>query len=136
MDFCLNFADERLRTGCLLKELHIPPFIERFNSYFGKVLLMNFASTWIKLFQHWISVEFLLMEGYVQGALRKELLMAPSIKCFKTATLGRSYRCILPVLETIFKNIAFLLNFCWWKVMYRVLYERSCTLLLLQSALK
>ena len=30
---------------------------------------MNFASTWNSLFKHWISSEFLLMEGYVQGAL-------------------------------------------------------------------
>ena len=97
---------------------------------------MNFASTWIKLFKHWISVEFLLVQGYLYGPLRKDLLMASSIERFKTATLGRSYWCILPVLGTICKNIAFLLNFCWWKVIYRVLYEKSYALFLSQSALK
>ena len=33
-------------------------------SYFGKVLLMHFASTWNHLLQHCISVQFLLLEGY------------------------------------------------------------------------
>ena len=28
------------------------------------------------------------MEGYVQGALQKELLIAPFVQCFKTTTLG------------------------------------------------
>ena len=37
---------------------------------------MNFASTWNKLFNHRISSEFLLTEGYVQCALRKELCIA------------------------------------------------------------
>ena len=70
------------------------------------------------------------MEGYVQGALRKELHIAPFVERLKTTTLGKSYWLILSVLETIHLNIAFLMNFCWWKVMYRVLYERSYTLLL------
>ena len=52
---------------------------------------MNFASAWNKLFKHCISVEFLLMEGYVQGALRKELFIVPFIERFKTSNLGRSY---------------------------------------------
>ena len=59
-------------------------------SYFGKVLLMNFASTWNKLFRHCISVEVLLVEGYVQGAVRKEMFIA-SFFSFKNATLARSY---------------------------------------------
>ena len=52
---------------------------------------MNFASTWIKLFKYCISVDFLVVEGYVQGALGKELFIDPFIERFKTATLGRSY---------------------------------------------
>ena len=52
---------------------------------------MNFASTWNKLLKHCISVEFLLVKCYVQGALRKELPLAPFVERFKTATLGRSY---------------------------------------------
>ena len=51
---------------------------------------MNFGSTWNNLLKHWISSEFLLMEGYVQGALRNELHIAPPLECFKAATLGRS----------------------------------------------
>ena len=51
---------------------------------------MNFASTWNNLRKHWISAKFLLMEGYVQGALRKELRIAPFVERFKIATLGRS----------------------------------------------
>ena len=30
------------------------------------------------------------MEGYVQGALGKELQIDPFLECFKTATLGKS----------------------------------------------
>ena len=30
---------------------------------------MNFARTWNNLLKHWISTEFFLTEGYVQGAL-------------------------------------------------------------------
>ena len=52
---------------------------------------MNFASTWNNLLKHWISAEFLLMEGYVQGALRKKPRIAPFVERFKTASLGRSY---------------------------------------------
>ena len=37
-----------------------------------------------------MSVEFLLI-GYLQGALRKELRVAPFVERFKTASLGRSY---------------------------------------------
>ena len=51
---------------------------------------MKFASTWNKLFKHCISVEFLLVEGYLKGALRKELRIAPFVERFKTATLGMS----------------------------------------------
>ena len=51
---------------------------------------MNFASTWNKLFKLCVSVNFLLMEVYVQGALRKELRIAPFVERFKVATLGRS----------------------------------------------
>ena len=52
---------------------------------------MVFASTWNNLLKHCISADFLLMESYVQCALRKELRIAPFVECFKTATLGKSY---------------------------------------------
>ena len=44
---------------------------------------MSLASIWNNLFKHWISSEFLLMEGYVQGALGKELHMVPLVERFK-----------------------------------------------------
>ena len=51
---------------------------------------MNFASTWNSLLKHRISAEFRLIEAYVQGALRKELSIAPFVEHCKKATLGRS----------------------------------------------
>ena len=59
------------------------------------------------------------MEGYVQGALLKELHIPSFVERFKEA-LGIHYL-----------NIAFLLNFFWREVIYRVLYERSYAVLLL-----
>ena len=50
----------------------------------------DFASTWNNLLKHYISAEFLLMEGYVHGALRKELLTGGFVDRFKRATLGKS----------------------------------------------
>ena len=41
------------------------------------------------------------MEGYLQGALRKELLIAPFIEHLKITTLVNSYLEILAVLGTI-----------------------------------
>ena len=52
---------------------------------------MNFASTWNNLLKRCISAGFLLMEGYAQGALRKELHIAPFVERFKTATLEKPY---------------------------------------------
>ena len=52
---------------------------------------MSFASTWNDLFKHWISSEFLLIEGYVQGALRKELRIVPIVEPFEITVLGKSY---------------------------------------------
>ena len=63
------------------------------------------------------------MKGYVQGALRKELLVAPFEESFKATTLERSYYWILQVLGNIYLNIAFLPIFCWWKITHRVLYK-------------
>ena len=51
---------------------------------------MNFASAWNNLLKHWISVDFFLVEGYGQCALRKELHIAPFVESFQIATLKRS----------------------------------------------
>ena len=56
---------------------------------FGKVLLRDFVSTWNKLVKHGIYPEMLLMEGYAQVAVRKELFIAPFAERFKTTTLGK-----------------------------------------------
>ena len=52
--------------------------------------MINFARTCNKLLKHCISNEFLLIEGYVQGAIRKELHIAPFVERFKITTLGKS----------------------------------------------
>ena len=52
---------------------------------------MHFASAWNHLPKHCISVEFLLVEGYLQSAIRKELRIASFVERFKTASSGRSY---------------------------------------------
>ena len=93
---------EGYMQGALRKELRIAPFVESFEtaslgrSYWWilpvlKTVLMNFASTWNNLFKDWISSEFLLMECYVQGALRKELHIVPFVEHFKTTTLGKRH---------------------------------------------
>ena len=51
----------------------------------------DFAGTWSNLLKHFISVKFLLIEGYVQGALRKEVFIAPFIGRFNTPTLGKCF---------------------------------------------
>ena len=58
---------------------------------FGKVSLINFFSTWTKIPKNCIFADVLLMEGQVQGALQKELLIAPFVERFKRATLGKSH---------------------------------------------
>ena len=72
----------------------------------------------------------------MQGALRKEPRIAPFVERFKIAILGRFCWWILPVLGISYLNFAFLSIFCWWKVMYSVLFERSCTFFLSWSALR
>ena len=51
---------------------------------------MNFACSWNNSLKHWISVDFFLVEGYGQGALRKELHIAPFVERFDIATLAKS----------------------------------------------
>ena len=58
-------------------------------NYFGKVLLINLAIIWKNLLEHCISVEYLLMNGYLQGALRREVLVAPFLEHFNITTLGK-----------------------------------------------
>ena len=54
---------------------------------FGKVFLTNFIITWSYLPRYCVFAESLQIVSYVQGALRKELLMAPFTERFKTVEL-------------------------------------------------
>ena len=49
--------------------------------------MINFTQALSNRLKHCISAKFLLMEGYVKGALRKELHITPFVECFKTTTL-------------------------------------------------
>lgn len=66
------------------------PFVKSFQKVFRKVLLSNFSYYLNNLLKHCVSAKFLLMESYVQGDLRKELLIALSAERFKITTFGRS----------------------------------------------
>ena len=68
--------------GALWKELRIAPFAL-------KQLLSE--DDWNVLLKHCISIDFLLVKGYVQDALLKELLVDLILDPFKTTALGKSY---------------------------------------------
>lgn len=59
--------------------------------YFEKVFLINVSSTSNDLLNHYILGEFLLTETYGQGAVRKEICIAPFFKCFKTNAIGEPH---------------------------------------------
>ena len=65
-------------------------FVERFKTATFGSLADEFCQHRHKLIGHCISAKFLLMEGYVQGALRKEMHIAPFVERFKTVALGNS----------------------------------------------
>ena len=65
-------------------------FVERFKTATFGSLADEFCQHRHKLIRHCISAKFLLMEGYVQGALREKLHIAPFVERLKTATLGKS----------------------------------------------
>ena len=52
--------------------------------------MIHFAGTWDNLLKHCISAEFLLVAVYVQGALRKELHIAPFVECLLNQLLWES----------------------------------------------
>ena len=55
-----------------------------------KAFLINFISTYYKLLKHFINARFLLIEGYEQDALQKELTIAPFVDRFKTDALRKT----------------------------------------------
>ena len=60
------------------------------NTYFLKVLLINSINTESNLLKGFIFVH-LLLEDYEQGALQKELIIAPLMEQFKRAIFRKSY---------------------------------------------
>ena len=52
---------------------------------------MKIVTTWKNLPKHCIFADFLLIVSHLQGALRKELLIASFIELFKNPYLGKSY---------------------------------------------
>ena len=60
------------------------------NSYCEKISLTNIDSTFDS-FRNCISLAVLLEEGFLEGALRSELVIAGFEKRFKATMLSRSY---------------------------------------------
>ena len=59
------------------------------SSYFEKASLINFKSSQSEFIKSYISVVVFLVEGFEQGALRKELFIAPLAERFKAVTFRR-----------------------------------------------
>ena len=92
--FPVKFA-KFLRT-CTLKNIC---------SCFWKVLLTKFNSNLGNTIKDCITLA--VLEGFLQGAPRKELIIAPFVKRSKTATLWKTHWPILTVLPTVFLRISF-----------------------------
>ena len=73
------------------KEAVFAPFVERFKKILFEGLPDKFYQYLEQLAKTLRFADSLLVVGYVEGALRKELLMVPFVERFKTATLGNSY---------------------------------------------
>ena len=84
-------TEVRCEQDALRNELIFAPSVERFkSSYLQKVFLINLIRTYSKLLQHFIFACFLLIKGYEQGALGKELTVALFVERFKIATLRKT----------------------------------------------
>ena len=57
---------------------------------FENAFLINFISTYSKLLKYFILARFPLIEDYKQRALSKDLIVAPFVERFKTATLRKT----------------------------------------------
>ena len=76
-DFSQTFADSSLSTKCSTKGAVLCFFCRALEyTYFGKFFPILFASTWKKSLKQSIYLEFFLIKGLVQGALRKEQAIA------------------------------------------------------------
>ena len=83
------------------------------NGCFWKVLMTNFNSTLDNFIKNYISLAVLRIEGFAEGAPRKELIIVPFLKRFKAANLWRPHWPILTVLLTVLISvlIAFILYY-------------------------
>ena len=61
------------------------------NTYLSKALLINSINTQSNLLRNFIFVHLLLLEDYEQGALQKDLIIAPLMQQFETATFRKPY---------------------------------------------
>ena len=77
-------------------------------AFFGKALLTNYACTWNNSLKYCISAEFLLIKGYLQGALQ-------------TTTLEKSCWQKLSIPGTIYLSI----KFCWLSADSELFTKRS-----------
>ena len=118
---------EGYETGALQKEPYIAPFVERFkNSFFGKVFMMTFASTWNNLLEHCISVDYLLMECYCAGCSTKGAVHWSFRRALYNSYYGMDF-------VTTWKNLPKHWIFADFLLIVRynkAIYESSCPLLL------
>ena len=61
------------------------------NNYLSKALLINSINTQNSLLRNFILVHLLLLEDYEQGALQKDLIIAPLMQQFEIATFRKPY---------------------------------------------
>ena len=75
--------------------------------------MTNFNSTLDNFIKNYISLAVLRIEGFAEGAPRKELIIVPFLKRFKAANLWRPHWPILTVLLTVLISvlIAFILYY-------------------------
>ena len=88
-----NFAGFQLIEdygNCTLRKgSGIAAFVEWFIEWFEKAFLINFISAYSNWLKDLFFARFMLIEDYEQGALRKELIVAPFVERFETATLRK-----------------------------------------------
>ena len=88
---------------------------------------MNFISIYSNLLKYFIFVHLLLIEDYKQGALRKDLIIVPSVDGLKEP-LWESLTNIYHFCYASQVKHFISLTFCWQKAMERMLYVTSRSL--------
>ena len=84
---------EGYAQGALRKELRVDPFVEPLKQRLWESLTdksCHYLEIYTQaLYFCWILVSYIV--NNIQGALRKELLIASFVEVFKNANLGKSY---------------------------------------------